>query len=257
MLAQLIEELGELWRDIRPRLAGAWDHARSGLRMAWGIVKPPLVLVLQIVAALLVLFEEWGWRPLVDALSTLSRFRIWAAFELWVAGLPPYGALAMLVLPTTILLPLKFVAVFLLVNGLYTVATMLFIGAKITSTALIARIFMLTKPALMQIGWFARAFNWFMPWKEALFAQIRASWAWRYGRMVKLRIKLETKKTWARWKPRFEETWRTWGPWLKASLLHSHVGLRESWRRAKPRIVEQTDRLRLTVRRAWQRAVGG
>ena len=41
----------------------------------------------------------------------------------------------------------------------------------------------------MRIGWFKWLYNRVMPWKEALFASIRASWAWRYGRIVKARIK--------------------------------------------------------------------
>ena len=244
MLTQLLEELREAWRGVRPRFIGAWDLVRSGLSVVWSLIKPPLLLMLQIIAALFVLFEEWGWRPLVEALGKLSRFRPWALFELWIAGLPPYGALAVFALPTTILLPLKFVAVFLLANGYYASATALFIGAKIASTALIARIFMLTKPALMQIGWFARGYNFFMPWKDAIFAQIRASWAWRYGRMVKTRVKLEAKQAWARWKPRIEVAWRTWTPRLRDSLLRLRVGLRESWQRAKPQIAEQVSRLR-------------
>ncbi len=43
----------------------------------------------------------------------------------------------------------------------------------------------------MRIAWFAQAYNWFVPWKDALFAEIRSSWVWRYGRMLKTRIKLE------------------------------------------------------------------
>jgi hypothetical protein len=89
----------------------------------------------------------------------------------------------------------------LLAAGQYWTATGLFIAAKIASTALIARIFILTKPALMQIGWFARGYDWFVPWKDAVFATIRTSWTWRYGRMVKNAIRLEAKQVWTRWKP--------------------------------------------------------
>ncbi len=39
----------------------------------------------------------------------------------------------------------------------------------------------------MQIGWFQRAYDFFVPWQEALFAWIRGSWIWRYGRVVKWR----------------------------------------------------------------------
>jgi hypothetical protein len=63
---------------------------------------------------------------------------------------------------------------------------------------------MLLQPKLMQIVWFARAYNWFMPWKDRLFAEIRASWVWRYGRMVKTRVRLELKQAWAKVKPQVE-----------------------------------------------------
>ena len=37
---------------------------RELLRTAWQIARGPLITALNIVAALIVLFEEWGWRPL-------------------------------------------------------------------------------------------------------------------------------------------------------------------------------------------------
>ena len=146
MLAQLFEELGELWRELRPRLFRLWVSVLRALRTLWSLVRPPLFAILQVIAALIVLFEEWGWRPLYELISRLARFRLWARLELWIAGLPPYGALAVFALPTSILLPLKFVAVWLLAGGHVIAASGLFIAAKIASTALIARIFMLTKP---------------------------------------------------------------------------------------------------------------
>ena len=180
--------------------AGA-DAAASAVAALWRLVRGPIVLALQVVAALILLFEEWGWRPLVEFLGRLSRFEFWAQAERLIAGLPPYGALVALALPTSLLLPLKFVAVWLLAQGHVVSAGFLFVAAKIASTALIARIFILTKPALMRIGWFAAAHDFIMPWKEALFAEIRASWPWRYGRMVKNRVRLEAKQAWARWRP--------------------------------------------------------
>ena len=178
---------------------------RAMLRALWTVVRVPLVGVLQIIAALIVLFEEWGWKPLSDLLARLARFAPIAVIERWIAGLPPYAALLVFALPTTLLLPLKFLAMWLLATGKYWTATALFAAAKVASTAFVARIFTLTKPTLMQIGWFARTYNWFVPWKDALFAQIRASWVWRYGRMVKSRVRLTAKRTWVRWRPRLLE----------------------------------------------------
>ncbi len=177
---------------------------REVARTAWGIARGPVMLVLNVIAALFVIFEEWGWKPLSELLARLARFAPIARIERWIAALPPYAALLVFALPTTLLLPLKFVAVWLLAQGQWWAATGLFAGAKIASTALIARIFMLTKPALMQIAWFARAYTLFVPWKDALFAHIRASWVWRYGRMVKTRIKLEAAQALRRWRPGFE-----------------------------------------------------
>ena len=256
MLAQLFDELGELWRELRPRLFRLWVRVLRALRGLWSLVRPPLFAILQIIAALIVLFEEWGWRPLFELISRLARFRLWARLELWIAGLPPYGAFVVFALPTTILLPLKFVAVWLLAGGHVLTASALFIAAKVLSTALIARIFMLTKPALMQIAWFARAYNRFMPWKDALFARIRASWTWRYGRMLKTRVKLRVNQARARLEPKATALWQTWRPVLIETSASLRARLREAWDRLKPRIVSELQRARIEARSLWRRISG-
>lgn len=198
--------LAALWRGM---VIAIWT-VRELLRTAWAISRGPLIAALNIAAALIILFEEWGWRPLSNLLGRLAKFAPIAALERFIAGLPPYGALAALGLPASLLLPLKFLAVWLLANGHFLTATLLFITAKVASTALLARIFILTKPSLMQIGWFARAFNWFMPWKDALYAQIRESWVWRYGRIVKMRLAAEARQAWKRLSPHVSEVWKRW-----------------------------------------------
>jgi hypothetical protein len=179
-----------------PVRAAAW--ALRALRVGLGSI-------LNVAAALVLLFEEWGWKPLAAALGWLARFRLVQRIEAWIAGLPPYGALAVFALPATLLFPLKLVALWLLARGMVIVAGALFVGAKIASTALVARIFMLTRPALMRIGWFARTYDWVVPWQEAMFAAIRASWAWRYGRIVKARVLKAVRSAYDRLKPRLSQ----------------------------------------------------
>jgi hypothetical protein len=174
---------------------------REVLRTAWGIARQPVITALQIIAALIIIFEEWGWRPLADALARLARFGIWAALEARIAALPPYGALLAFAIPVAILFPFKLLALYLLALGDYSSAAVVFVAAKLVGTALLARIFTLTKPALMEIGWFAAAYNTFVPWKDALFETIRASRTWRYGRMLKTRVRLEVVQAWTRWRP--------------------------------------------------------
>ena len=65
----------------------------------------------------------------------------------------------------------------------------LVIAAKITGTAIAARLFQLTEPALMRLGWFARIYLPFKRWKDNLLAQIRQSAVWRMVRVLKVRIR--------------------------------------------------------------------
>jgi len=168
---------------------------------SWRLAKPVLGRTLEIILALIIVFEEWGWRPLADLLARLARFGPWAKAEYAIARLPPYAALVAFALPSLLLLPLKFMALLLIANGQLLLASLLFIAAKIGATALIARLFTLTQPALMQIGWFAWGYDTIMPWKEALTENVRASWPWRIGRLWKERLRRLAAAHWRRMAP--------------------------------------------------------
>jgi hypothetical protein len=179
----------------------ALSLAGAALRALWRFARPALRTVLQVLLALLILLEEWGWRPLADLLARLARWRPWAQVEYAIAGLPPYAALCAFVLPSALLLPLKFLALFLIAKGQLVLAALLFAGAKVGATALVARLFVLTQPALMQIEWFAWLYDRFMPWKEALVDYVRSSYVWRVGRVWKERARRMARAQWRRWRP--------------------------------------------------------
>ncbi len=145
--------------------------------------------MLQTLLALIIVFEEWGWRPLAAALARLSRLKPIAWLEAHIQRLPPYGALVVFVMPSILILPLKLIALYLITAGHEVAAALLFIGAKVVGTAIVARLFQLTEPQLLQIPWFARVYGIVMPWKHALTDWVRKSWAWRYGRVVKERVR--------------------------------------------------------------------
>ena len=138
--------------------------------------------------ALLILFEEWGWEPLKRAMAWVMRWPPLAVLERFVERLPPYAALAVFALPTLLLVPIKLLALWLIGNGQAMLGLVVIVAAKVAGTALIARLFHLTQPALMRLPWFARLYSRWTVWKDALFTRIRASWAWRVGRVVKRRI---------------------------------------------------------------------
>lgn len=149
--------------------------------------------------ALLILFEEWGWEPLQRALAWVGRLPGLRWLEARIRALPPYAALALFLLPTAMLLPVKLLALWLIGQGKVLSGTLVILSAKVLGTAIVARLFALTQPALMQLAWFARLFIRWMSWKEALLAQVRASWPWRLGRVMKQRMKRRWQRLRARW----------------------------------------------------------
>ena len=187
------------------------------LRSGWQWLRRALGVAL----ALIVLFAEWGWRPLTALLGQLRRLAPVTRLENWLQMLPPYGALAAFLIPTLFLLPLKVLALYFLAHGQKLAALGVLAVAKLGGTALVARLFILTRPQLMRIAWFARLHDRLMPWKDVLYAQIRTSWAWRYGRLVKSKVK-QLMRRWlgrwtAQWRPMLQRMtslahyrWRTW-----------------------------------------------
>ncbi len=137
--------------------------------------------------ALLILFEEWGWVPLQRAAAFVARLPLLAWAERRIAALPPGPALSVFLLPTLALLPVKLAALWLIGRGHALLGLAVIVAAKLVGTAVVARLFTLTQPALMRLAWFARVYTRWTAWKAALLAQVRASWAWRAGRVLKRR----------------------------------------------------------------------
>jgi hypothetical protein len=151
--------------------------------MRW-ILKPFKAIAVWTVA-LLLLFEEWGWEPLQRLAAWISRWPPLAAIERRIAALPPRAALAVFALPALALLPVKFAALWLISIGHALLGVMIIVAAKILGTALVARLFKLTEPALMRMAWFALWHGRWTVWKDALLARVRASRAWRMGAVLR------------------------------------------------------------------------
>jgi hypothetical protein len=141
------------------------------------------------VVALLLLFEEWGWEPLARGLAQLGRLPVFAWLERVIRRLPPYAALAVFLLPTLMLLPVKLLALWLIGKGKAGLGLLVIVAAKLVGTAVVARLFMLTRESLMRLAWFARWHDRWVAWKDALLAQVRASAAWRSARRLKAGLK--------------------------------------------------------------------
>lgn len=159
------------------RDAGARSLRRSRKRLPrWAD------LLLGVLLTPLILFEEWGWEPLRRWAARIAALPLLAAINARIARLPPYGALAALGLPAVVLLPLKLVGLWMLAHGWVAASVLLLVAAKVVGTALLAHLFSLTQPALMQLAWFARALGAWRRWKARWIARVRASAPWRAAR---------------------------------------------------------------------------
>jgi len=131
------------------------------------------------------LFEEWGWEPLARAAAKLSRLRILARIETALRALPPWAAVLAFFLPVLLLLPVKLFGLYLLGEGHAMSALLLLLAAKLVGTAIVARLFQLVEPALMQLPWFARFYPRWKAWKDGVFERVRLSAPWRAVRGFK------------------------------------------------------------------------
>lgn len=143
------------------------------------MIRRALKAAFQWAVALVILFEEWGWEPLGRLVARLARLPFIAALERLIASLPPYGALAVYAVPFLALLPVKLFALWLIAQGQALYGIAFIAAAKLAGTAALARLFALTRPALMRLEWFARLYTRWTEWKEAVLVQVRASAAWR------------------------------------------------------------------------------
>ena len=147
--------------------------------------------------ALVLVFAEWGWEPLAAALAKLSKLRIWAWIEQRIASLPRWWALLVLGVPMLALLPVKLLALYLLGHGHILLSVTILVGAKLAGTAIVARLFQLTQPALMQFGWFADWYPRWKTWKDGMLDKVRQSLAWRAVRRIKAGAKRTARRWWS------------------------------------------------------------
>jgi hypothetical protein len=134
--------------------------------------------------AIWIFLEEWVWDSVLAFMRWLGKLPPIHWLETQVSRLPPYAALIVFAVPGLVLLPFKFAALYLIAHGHKLYGVMVFIVAKLIGTAFLARIFTLTKTALMTIGWFNKAYTVFSVWKEKLYAYVREmpSYQWMKAR---------------------------------------------------------------------------
>ena len=115
-------------------------------------------------------------------------------------------------LPTSLALPVKIIALHRMAHGHYLQGTLVIIAAKVVATALFARIYVLTEPALLQVRWFVAVRAGVLRWRDWAYAQIAAHplWLALHDRLARWRAQ------WAAWRSG-RGRWRR--RWLAARRL--------------------------------------
>ena len=132
-------------------------------------VMPPLVVL----AAILMWLEEWLWETLKGLTARMARMPPIPWYEAQLLRLPPYPTMAAFVLPGLFLLPIKIGAVWLIGEGRIVAGICLIGAAKIAGTAIVARSYVLCKPKLMTIHWFARLHDAIFAARNYLYDRVR------------------------------------------------------------------------------------
>lgn len=167
------------------------DHPKLSVRMHpfFLRLKKTFVGGLTWFVAVVLLFEEWGWEPLAALFARLARLPVWSWVERRIQKLPPWAALLVFFVPVLLLLPIKLLALYLFGTGRVTLGLLLLVGAKLLGTALAARLFKLTQPALLQLCWFAKLYGRWKGWKDQLLARVRQTAPWRAVQATRQRVK--------------------------------------------------------------------
>jgi hypothetical protein len=122
-------------------------------------MRKTLTLPLMVLAAGLILFEDFVWNKITLLVGLVSRWRLVARLERWVLTRDRTTTLALFAIPISALIPIKLIAVYLIVSGHVTLGILVIIAAKLIGTAISARLFMIAKPKLMTFETFVLVYN--------------------------------------------------------------------------------------------------
>ena len=153
-------------------------------------LKRALELLIIPLAAAVVFFEQTLIRMLNAITAVVARWAPIAALEAWLRKQPPRIAMLAFVAPSILILPIKFSAIYFVAHRHFMMAIAAVVIGKVLATAIVARLYVVLRPTLMTIGWFARLDTWFFFWRDRAYAYVRALPAWQKAKAIIDRTRL-------------------------------------------------------------------
>jgi hypothetical protein len=153
-------------------------------------LKRALELLIVPLAAAVVFVEQVLIGMLNTITAVVARWTPIAMLEAWLVRQPPWIALIAFVMPSILILPIKFSALYFAAHHKFGLAIAAVVIGKILATAIVARLYVVLRPTLMTIGWFARLDTWFFFWRDRAYAFVRSLPAWQKAKAVIDRTRL-------------------------------------------------------------------
>lgn len=151
-----------------------------------------------ILLAVVFLFEAWLWEWLRPIVAWIVDHIAWARLRARIAAaiedLSPYPTLLVFLVPVALLVPLKFLGLWLLAHGSWVGAMGTLVFAKVVGMGVTAFILDVTKPKLLQLAWFRWLYAHVLEWlarAHALIDPIKSevkAWARRELRPIRRRL---------------------------------------------------------------------
>jgi hypothetical protein len=159
-----------------------------------------LLQPLWVLLAIIFLIEAWLWdhlEPIVAravSLIPLHRFKQWLADR--VDSLSPAMTLIVFIVPILPLFPLKIVGLYLLTHEYWMSAVFTILFAKLLGVGVTAFVFDVTRPKLLEMGWFEKLYEFVVelrakakalvdPVKERILEMLRGDgWSSRMLRLI-------------------------------------------------------------------------
>jgi hypothetical protein len=98
------------------------------------------------------------------------------AFRRRLEQLGPYPSLVVLAIPLVGVEPLKLVAVLVAGDGHFITGLIFLIGAYAISLFVTERLFVILKPKLLTLPWFAKSWRWFLALRRRTLRWLRSVW---------------------------------------------------------------------------------
>lgn len=168
------------------------------------IVTAPLVFI----ASIIILLEDWLWDDLQRLAQWVGHLPVFRQMEALIVRLPPTGALFIFLVPSLVLVPVKLVALYFMSSGHALLGVSTVIAAKIAGTALVARLFKLTKPKLLTFSWFAWVYRHITEFKRRIYDVIQSTAIYKLVRDRAHRLRLWLRRWNARRKSWFRRRFR-------------------------------------------------